>query len=267
MRWPMHRDFVAPTLKRRAPEGVEIAALERLDAELAALPAEAQRRGHPEHRLRDRQDRRVRRTARLVQGAVRDAARIEPGAADGQLHRALRRRQHAAADRRGAGAVTRGVARVRPTALRDFIASEAAGGIVLIAAAVLAMVVANSPPTAAISQPLHAETGPARPALGPMTVHLWINDAAMALFFLLVGLEIKREFVDGRLATLGAAPPAVHRGGGGHGGAGAASISRSPAARPRWRAAGRSRRRPTSPSRSACWRCSASACPRRSSCC
>ncbi|KQN21636.1 lysine--tRNA ligase [Sphingomonas sp. Leaf30] len=35
------RDFVAPTLKRRAPEGVEIAALERLDAELAALPADA----------------------------------------------------------------------------------------------------------------------------------------------------------------------------------------------------------------------------------
>ena len=34
------RDFVAPTLKRRAPEGVEIAALQRLDAELAALPAD-----------------------------------------------------------------------------------------------------------------------------------------------------------------------------------------------------------------------------------
>ena len=36
-----NRDFVAPTLKRRAPEGMEVAALERLDAELAALPAEA----------------------------------------------------------------------------------------------------------------------------------------------------------------------------------------------------------------------------------
>ncbi len=89
------------------------------------------------------------------------------------------------------------------SALRDFLHSEAAGGIVLIAAAVCAMIVANLPATAhGYEALLHHRTGPvlAR-ALGPMSVHLWINDGLMALFFLLVGLEIKREFVDGRLAS------------------------------------------------------------------
>ena len=93
--------------------------------------------------------------------------------------------------------------------------------------------------------------------LGPMTVHLWINDGLMAVFFLLVGLEIKRELVDGRLASRRAAAPAGDRRGGGDGGAGA-GLSRGHRRRRRgWRAAGRSRRRPTSPLRSACWRCSA----------
>jgi NhaA family Na+:H+ antiporter len=91
----------------------------------------------------------------------------------------------------------------RPSsALRNFLRGEAAGGFVLIGAALLAMLVANLPATAALyDHVLHAETGPTlAPMLGPMTVHLWINDALMTLFFLLVGLEIKREFVDGRLA-------------------------------------------------------------------
>ncbi|WP_298674271.1 Na+/H+ antiporter NhaA [uncultured Sphingomonas sp.] len=90
----------------------------------------------------------------------------------------------------------------RISALRAFLAGEAAGGFVLIAAAALAMLVANLPATADwYAHVLHAETGPVLSAtLGPMTIHLWINDALMALFFLLVGLEIKREFVDGQLA-------------------------------------------------------------------
>ena len=89
-----------------------------------------------------------------------------------------------------------------PSALRYFLASEAAGGILLMAAAALALVIANSPLAEAYHHLLHAETGPTlTPKLGPMTVHLWINDALMAVFFLLVGLEIKREFVDGRLAS------------------------------------------------------------------
>ncbi|QDX27263.1 Na+/H+ antiporter NhaA [Sphingomonas suaedae] len=93
--------------------------------------------------------------------------------------------------------------RVARSALRDFLQSEAAGGIILMAAAALAMIVANLP---GLSEGyfhfLHADTGPViSPKYGSMTVHLWINDALMAIFFLFVGLEIKREFVDGRLAT------------------------------------------------------------------
>ncbi|RYY27858.1 MAG: Na+/H+ antiporter NhaA [Sphingomonadales bacterium] len=89
------------------------------------------------------------------------------------------------------------------SALRHFLHSEAAGGIFLIAAAALAMLAANLPGVSeAYFHLLHLETGPVlSPVLGPMTVHLWINDGLMAAFFLLVGLEIKREFVDGRLAS------------------------------------------------------------------
>jgi NhaA family Na+:H+ antiporter len=88
------------------------------------------------------------------------------------------------------------------SALRRFLDTEAAGGLVLIAASVLALVVANGVWGEAYRQLLHLETGPTlSPRLGPMNVHMWINDGLMALFFLLVGLEIKREFVDGELAT------------------------------------------------------------------
>jgi NhaA family Na+:H+ antiporter len=78
--------------------------------------------------------------------------------------------------------------------LRKFLESAAAGGIVLMAAAALAMLVANSPLAAAYFGALHAYVG------GLSILH-WINDGLMAVFFLFVGLEIKRELVDGRLAT------------------------------------------------------------------
>ena len=88
------------------------------------------------------------------------------------------------------------------SALRAFLASEAAGGILLMAAAALAMLLANSMFGQDYAHLIHAVTGPElTPKLGPMTVHLWINDGLMAIFFLLVGLEIKREFVDGHLST------------------------------------------------------------------
>jgi NhaA family Na+:H+ antiporter len=78
--------------------------------------------------------------------------------------------------------------------LRGFLQSKASGGILLMAAAALALVVANSPAADAYFATLHAYLGP------PSVAHC-INDALMAVFFLLVGLEIKREFVDGHLST------------------------------------------------------------------
>lgn len=88
------------------------------------------------------------------------------------------------------------------SALRNFLGSEAAGGIILMAVAALAMLVANSPLYTSYHHFLHDPSGIIlSDKLGPMTAHLWINDGLMALFFLLVGLEIKREMVDGRLST------------------------------------------------------------------
>lgn len=92
--------------------------------------------------------------------------------------------------------------KIMPSALREFLRSEAAGGIILMVVAALALLCANTPFAEQYFHVIHAVTGPElTPKLGPMTVHLWINDALMAVFFLLVGLEIKREFIDGHLAS------------------------------------------------------------------
>ena len=93
--------------------------------------------------------------------------------------------------------------RTRPSsANREFLTSEASGGVLLIAAAILAMIVANTGFYDLYHHALHVPVGPMlTPKLGPMSAHLWINDGLMAIFFLLVGLEIKREFLDGRLST------------------------------------------------------------------
>ena len=77
--------------------------------------------------------------------------------------------------------------------MRAFLATEAAGGIILIAAATAAMIVANSPLAADYFAVLHVH-------LAGLSLLHWINDGLMALFFLLVGLEIKREVLDGQLA-------------------------------------------------------------------
>jgi NhaA family Na+:H+ antiporter len=85
--------------------------------------------------------------------------------------------------------------RRRPSVLREFLDSEAAGGVTLMAAAALALFVANSSLADSYFRLLHAP-------LGGLDVLHWINDGLMALFFLFVGLEIKRELSNGAQSGL-----------------------------------------------------------------
>lgn len=75
-----------------------------------------------------------------------------------------------------------------------FVQSEAAGGVVLVGSSALALAVANTFLGAAYGEVLHVR-------LVRLEVLHWINDGLMALFFLLVGLEIKREVMEGELNT------------------------------------------------------------------
>ena len=84
--------------------------------------------------------------------------------------------------------------RTPASALSELLDSEAAGGLVLIVAAALALLLANSPFASQYFGALELR-------FGGITILHWINDALMTLFFLLVGLEIKREMVEGELAT------------------------------------------------------------------
>ena len=78
--------------------------------------------------------------------------------------------------------------------LKSLIRTETAGGLFLMLAAVFALVIANSGASGAYFAMLHAN-------VGPLSVLHWVNDGLMALFFLLVGLEVKREFTEGQLST------------------------------------------------------------------
>jgi NhaA family Na+:H+ antiporter len=86
-------------------------------------------------------------------------------------------------------------------AIREFLKLESAGSVLLLIAAVLAMLIANSPLRqfydSVLQIPLEVRAGGfeiAKPLL------LWINDGLMAIFFLLVGLELKREVLEGELS-------------------------------------------------------------------
>ena len=87
-------------------------------------------------------------------------------------------------------------------AVKRFLKLESAGGIVLIGAAVIAIVVANSPAQNLYHTFLDV---PIEISIGDFgfskTVLLWINEGLMAIFFLLIGLELKREVLEGEMSS------------------------------------------------------------------
>ncbi len=87
--------------------------------------------------------------------------------------------------------------------MRSFTSSSASGGIVLMVAAIAALIWANSPWAETYGALWHTELG-IRFGESAFTrdLHFWVNDALMAVFFLVVGLEIKREVLVGELASV-----------------------------------------------------------------
>ncbi|HAS61801.1 MAG TPA: Na+/H+ antiporter NhaA [Vibrio sp.] len=78
--------------------------------------------------------------------------------------------------------------------IRDFFKLESAGGVLLVIAAAIAMIIANSPLNEIYQAFLHTY-------VFGMSISHWINDGLMAVFFLLIGLEVKRELLEGALKS------------------------------------------------------------------
>ena len=94
------------------------------------------------------------------------------------------------------------MAHAKPSFISDFFKLESAGGIILMIAALLAIIIANTPMEPyyqlLLNTPVEIRVGAlnvAKPLL------LWINDGLMAVFFLMVGLELKRELMEGELSN------------------------------------------------------------------
>jgi NhaA family Na+:H+ antiporter len=85
-------------------------------------------------------------------------------------------------------------------ALTRVLGGDATAGVLLIVVAAAAMIAANSPLAHGYHALFHARL-PLSPIPHLLTLHAWINDGLMAVFFFTVGLEIKREVLDGELAT------------------------------------------------------------------
>ena len=85
---------------------------------------------------------------------------------------------------------------------KDFFRSEQIGGVILIVCVIVSLIIANSNLGAAFENLLSTKIGFSSLAIPlEFSVSLWINDGLMAIFFLLVGLEIKREIIEGELSS------------------------------------------------------------------
>lgn len=89
--------------------------------------------------------------------------------------------------------------RFKTKIFQNFFKSQKNGGIILLICVVISLLIANSPIAGNFSNLLSQNIG-----FGPInyTISAWINDGLMAIFFLLVGLEIKRELIDGELSNI-----------------------------------------------------------------
>ena len=87
--------------------------------------------------------------------------------------------------------------------MRGFMRLESASGILMLLAAMIAMLAANSPLTGLYNELLDTTVAV---QVGALLINkpllLWVNDGLMAVFFFLVGLEIKREVMEGELSSL-----------------------------------------------------------------
>ncbi|MFQ5581810.1 MAG: Na+/H+ antiporter NhaA [Mariprofundaceae bacterium] len=90
--------------------------------------------------------------------------------------------------------------------IEEFIQKESASGILLIFATVLALILSNTDMSALYESFLHMPVGIRVGALHlDKSLYHWVNDGLMAVFFLLIGLEVKREVLEGELSSLGQA--------------------------------------------------------------
>ncbi|TNG02186.1 MAG: Na+/H+ antiporter NhaA [Gammaproteobacteria bacterium] len=89
------------------------------------------------------------------------------------------------------------------TPFEEFLHRQTTTGVLLISCAVIALIIANSPLLGAYDKVLHMKVGLTVGSWSiKHSVHHWINDGLMAIFFFVIGLEIKREIVAGELASI-----------------------------------------------------------------